>query len=89
MNGFHPSRATQLIAGLAFLAVTATGLMTSPALAVSCEDVRGLTKAEQNYWSKRLNLTVEQRHRIWLECYSQTRVLEAKGNSVQPVATRE
>jgi Spy/CpxP family protein refolding chaperone len=89
MNAFHPTRATQLVVGVAFLAVSAIVLTTSAALAVSCEDVRGLTRAQQNYWSKRLNLTAEQRHRIWLECYAQPRVFEAKGNSVQSAAPRQ
>jgi Spy/CpxP family protein refolding chaperone len=46
-----------------------TALNTLPAHAVSCEDVRKLSKAEQDYWSKQLNLTGEQRHRIWVACY--------------------
>ena len=32
----------------------------SPVQAVTCEDVRSLTVAEQVYWSKRLNLSREQ-----------------------------
>jgi hypothetical protein len=48
-----------------------------PVLAVSCEDVRSLTRAEQIYWSKRLKLTAEQKNRIWLECYGQARVTDA------------
>jgi Spy/CpxP family protein refolding chaperone len=87
MNARHPSRATQLIVGAAFLAATAAVLMISstPVLAFTCEDVRGLTKAKQNYWSKLLNLTPDQRHRIWLECYSQARVVETKDNSLKPL----
>ena len=46
-----------------------TAINTLPAYAVSCEDVRKLSKAEQDYWSKQLNLTGEQRHRIWVACY--------------------
>src|ERR1700737_2195982 len=89
MNARHPSRATQLIGGAAFLAAAATILLTisTPVLAVTCEDVRGLTKAEQNYWSKRLGLTADQRHRIWLACYSQARVAETQGDSLKPVST--
>jgi Spy/CpxP family protein refolding chaperone len=90
MNDFHPSRATQLMVGAAFLAATAAVLMTTstPVLAVTCKVVRGLTKAEQNYWSRRLSLTPDQRHRIWLECYGQARVTETKGNSVKPAIDR-
>lgn len=55
-------------AALGAMAVAAS-LVSMPAHAVSCEDVRNLSKAEQDYWSKRLNLTAEQRHRIWVACY--------------------
>jgi Spy/CpxP family protein refolding chaperone len=87
MNACHPSRATHLIVGAAFLAATTAVVMISatPVLAFTCEDVRGLTKAKQNYWSKLLNLTPDQRHRIWLECYSQVRVTETKDNSLKPL----
>lgn len=55
----------------ALLAVSiATCVVSLPAHAFTCEDVRGLSKAQQDYWSKRLNLTSEQRHRIWVACYS-------------------
>ncbi len=66
-------------------------LLTSaaPAPAASCEDVRSLTRAEQVYWSKRLNLTIEQKHRIWLECYGQARVTDAKAKSVEQVVDRK
>ena len=37
---------------------------TAPVQAVTCEDVRSLSRAEQDYWSKQLNLTREQRHQI-------------------------
>ena len=89
MNACHPLRAPPR-GGVAVLVATAAVLMTSstPVLAVTCDVVRGLTKVEQNYWSQRLNLTPEQRHRIWLECYSQARVTEAKGNSLKPVTNR-
>jgi hypothetical protein len=36
---------------------------------ISCDDVRALSSAERNYWSKRLNLSAEQRHRIYVACY--------------------
>ena len=46
----------------------------APALAqsfhgVTCDDVRRLSPAEQNYWSQRLNLSTDQRHRIYVACY--------------------
>jgi Spy/CpxP family protein refolding chaperone len=77
--------------GIAFLAAAATVMMTNstPVLAFSCEDVRGLSKAKQAYWSKRLNLTPDQRHRIWLTCYSQAGVTETKGDSLKPVDNRQ
>ena len=36
---------------------------------VSCDDVRHLSPAEQDYWSQRLNLSSAQRHRIYVACY--------------------
>src|SRR5262245_12062803 len=45
----------------------------STAQACTCEDVRSLSRAEQEYWSKRLNLTREQRHEIWQACYKDYR----------------
>jgi hypothetical protein len=52
------------------LAVTvATFLGSMPARAFTCEDVRGLNTAEQNYWSKQLQLSSAQRHLIWVTCY--------------------
>ena len=59
-----------------------TGIGTMPAHAVSCEDVRGLSKAEQDYWSKRLNLTAEQRHQIWLACYRDYRPNQPKSEEL-------
>jgi Spy/CpxP family protein refolding chaperone len=47
----------------------AASLVSIPAYAVTCEDVRNLSSAEQDYWAKRLNLTDAQRHRIWVTCY--------------------
>jgi hypothetical protein len=44
-----------------------------PAAAVTCEDVRALSKAEQDYWSQLLGLTHAQRHQIWLRCYRHAR----------------
>jgi len=49
------------------------GAGTVPVQAVTCEDVRGLSHAEQEFWSKRLNLTREQRHQIWQACYGRFR----------------
>ena len=79
MNSSTCSRATRWFAGGASLAAGAIVLVMSsvPVLAVSCEDVRSLTRAEQIYWAKRLNLTAEQKNRIWLECYGQARVTDA------------
>jgi hypothetical protein len=62
---------------------------STPVLAFTCEDVRALTKAEQDYWSKRLNLTPDQRQRIWLACYGSARAADTKGNSIKPVADRQ
>jgi len=44
-------------------------LSLSPVHAVTCQDVRSLTAAEQDYWSRVLNLTSAQRHKIWRACY--------------------
>ena len=63
-------------------------ISSTPVFAVTCDVVRGLTKIEQNYWSQRLNLTPEQRQRIWLECYGQARIAETKGNSLRPAINR-
>ncbi len=48
---------------------TATFLGSVPARAFTCEDVRGLNTAEQDYWSKQLQLSSAQRHLIWVTCY--------------------
>jgi hypothetical protein len=90
MNDAHPSRATKLVSGFAFLGVTAAVLVTcsTPVLAVSCDDVRALTKVEQSFWAKKLSLTADQIHRIRQECYGQPHIREAKGDLVQPVAER-
>lgn len=47
----------------------AANMFSSPALAFTCNDVRGLSAAQQDYWAKRLNITVSERHRIWVACY--------------------
>ena len=90
MSAFHLGQATQRVVPAAFLATVAVVLMASvtPVLAFTCDDVRALTHAEQTYWSKQLNLTVDQRHRIWVECYgpaAPARVIEANGESFQPL----
>jgi Spy/CpxP family protein refolding chaperone len=46
----------------------------SPVHAMTCEDVRNLTPVEQAYWSKRLNLTREQRAQIRQACYGDVRI---------------
>ena len=94
MIAFHPLRTTQVVIGVLLLAVTTAVLVatSTPSLAITCDDVRGLTRAEQSYWSKQLNLTPDQRHRIWVECYSQTpsaRVIETNGNGCQPLTNRD
>jgi hypothetical protein len=74
--------ARRLAGGVSLAAGAIILLMSSaPVFAVSCEDVHSLTRAEQIYWSKRLKLTAEQQHRIWLECYGQARVTDAKDSS--------
>ena len=77
MNSSPCLRATRWLAGSASLAAAGAAVLLMsavPVLAVSCEDVRSLTRAEQIYWSKRLKLTTEQKNRILLECYGQARV---------------
>lgn len=44
-------------------------VLSSSAMAFTCDDVRGLSSAEQNYWAKRLGITQVERHRIWVSCY--------------------
>ena len=58
---------------LGLVALAAAFIVSSSAHAVTCEDVRNLTTAEQAYWSKRLNLTPAERYRIWLTCYKAPR----------------
>jgi hypothetical protein len=83
MNPSPCARGARRLAAGASLAAGAIILLMSsaPVLAVSCEDVRSLTRAEQIYWSKRLKLTAGQQHRIWLECYGQARITDVKDNS--------
>jgi len=60
--------ATKLVLGSAAILFSAYGI-SSPARALTCDDVRGLSTAEQNYWAKQLNISVSERHRIWVACY--------------------
>lgn len=55
---------TLIAAGAIYLAMS-----LAPAHAITCEDVRSLTAAKQDYWSQILNLTSAQRHKIWVKCY--------------------
>jgi hypothetical protein len=94
MNALHPLRATRLLVGVALLAATAAALIASstPGHGITCDDVRGLTRAEQNYWSKQLNLTSDQRRRIRAECYgpaAPARVVETNGDGLQPPINRQ
>lgn len=51
--------------------------------AFTCDDVRHLSAAEQNYWSKVLHLTSGQRHLIWVVCYR-----DYRPNSQQQIVRR-
>jgi hypothetical protein len=89
MNAFRAVRATRLVVGIALLATVAAAVMATatPVFAITCDDVRGLTHAEKSFWSKQLNLTPEQRHRIRVECYGPggaARVIETNGDSFKP-----
>jgi hypothetical protein len=44
-------------------------VLSSSAMAFTCDDVRGLSTAEQNFWAKRLGITQAERHHIWVACY--------------------
>jgi len=59
---------------LAMFSVAACILGAAPTFAqsyhgVTCDQVRSLSRAEQNYWCARLKLTPQQRHRIYVACY--------------------
>jgi Spy/CpxP family protein refolding chaperone len=89
MSAFHPARTTRLVVSIALLATVAAAVMApaTPVFAITCDDVRGLTHAEKSFWSKRLNLTPEQRHRIRVECYGPggaPHVIETNGDSFKP-----
>jgi Spy/CpxP family protein refolding chaperone len=75
MNLFRASLAATVFAGVVACAGVAlaqaptsksAAIASSPA---SCQDVRNLSTAEQDYWSRRLNLTRAQRHQIWVACF--------------------
>jgi hypothetical protein len=55
-------------AGAALLLVFACAISSS-ALAFTCDDVRHLTFAEQNYYAKLLHISAVQRRQIWTACY--------------------
>jgi hypothetical protein len=59
------SRNIAILLGLA----AATFFGSMPAHAFTCGDVRGLSTAEQDYWSKQLQLSSAQRRLIWVACY--------------------
>jgi hypothetical protein len=55
-------------AALAALLISICAISSS-AMAFTCDDVRGLSHAEQDYWAKRLSISAAERHRIWAVCY--------------------
>lgn len=56
------------------LALALTSVLGSiPARAFTCDDVRGLSTAEQDYWSKQLMLSSMQRRLIYVACYQNYR----------------
>jgi hypothetical protein len=57
------------IVGLITVVLVALSVSLSPAAAVTCQDVRKLSAAEQEYWARRLRLTAAQRHQILATCY--------------------
>jgi len=40
---------------------------------ITCDDVRALSSEQRSYWSKQLNLSVPQRHLIYVTCYHHMR----------------
>ncbi len=59
---------TNICGGFAAALVSIT-ILSSSAMAFTCDDVRGLSRAEQDYWVKRLNISVTERRQIWAACY--------------------
>ena len=57
---------SHVLAAIAAVLIVAS---VSSAQAVTCQDVRDLSAAEQDYWSARLNLTSAQRQQIRAACY--------------------
>jgi hypothetical protein len=58
----------QNFAAAALLLISASTISSS-AQAFTCDDVRHLTSAEQNYYVKLLHISAVQRHQIWVACY--------------------
>ncbi|MGP8233716.1 MAG: hypothetical protein ACLQL2_13845 [Methylovirgula sp.] len=50
-------------------ALISVSILSSSAMAFTCDDVRGLSHAEQDYWAKRLSISTAERRQIWLACY--------------------
>ncbi|MDR3408307.1 MAG: hypothetical protein P4L68_07400 [Methylovirgula sp.] len=59
---------TKICGALAAALVSIT-ILSSSAMAFTCDDVRGLSRAEQDYWVKRLNISTTERRQIWGACY--------------------
>jgi hypothetical protein len=59
-------------------AAVVVSLSSISAQAFTCEDVRSLTKEQQNYWSQRLQLSASQRHAIWVACYQKYRGVQLR-----------
>jgi hypothetical protein len=58
----------QNFAGAALLLISACAVSSS-AQAFTCDDVRHLSAAEQDFWAKQLHITATERHRLWVACY--------------------
>jgi hypothetical protein len=88
MNIFMSQRRGAQTSRIGLFGAAALMISAMPALAVTCDDVRALSKAEQNYWAKRLNITPAQRQQIRLECYGDAHASDTKVDRPQPVADR-
>ena len=53
----------------AALLLVSVSIISSSAQAFTCDDVRHLTSAEQNYYAKLFHITATERHLIWAACY--------------------
>jgi hypothetical protein len=51
------------------LLLMSANAISSSAQAFTCDDVRHLTSAEQNYYAKMLHISAAERHQIWAACY--------------------